>query len=208
MSLLHSMAVQGEPQEQVHEVLDQIQQLIREQSGCRFHVSATRVLLNSEAGKFLVDVPLTRWRLSATDMQIDHIETLLPSSADMRRVADEGRPLDELLWTLAWHGSSGQLLDDCRRNDVVSFSRWPNLTRLPSDGITARVVALMTARPSSVVLASRLLGIPEEAVAQVYSAGMKAGYATPVNRVVEAPVLKPHKHRSLIGRLMDRLQGH
>lgn len=207
MSLLHSMSVQNELQEQLHDVLNQVGQLIGEQKCCRFTVSGTQILLCPEAGKFLADTTLATSQWSV-DMEVEHVETLQSASSEMRRVADQGRPLDELLWTLAWHCSSGQLLDDCRRNDVVSFSRWPNLTRLPSNGTTARVVALMTARPSSVVLASRLLGISEDAVAQVYSAGMKAGYATPVNRVVEAPTLKPHKHRSLIGRLMDRLQGH
>lgn len=207
MSLFQSVPVQPEPYELVHEVLDQVRQLIEDQPYCCFTLAGERIYLNASSGRFLSDVPLARLIADDGALLMRDIETLTSADAVMQTVEERGRPLDELLWTIAWHCSNGQLLEGCRRNDVVSFSRWPNLTRLPANGTTSRIVALMTARPSSVVLASRLLGVAEEAVAQVYSAGMRAGYAAPVNRVVEMPTLKSHKHKSLIGRLMARLQG-
>lgn len=144
----------------------------------------------------------------AESFKLVEFERLMPDSSEMVRVVQKGRSLDELLWITAWLHSDGQLLSGCRRDDVVSFHRWPNLSRLPHLASTHRIVALLTQRPSSIVLASRLLKIPEDEIAQVYCAGQRAGYAAPINRQVEEPVTRTHRHQSLITRLMTRLQRH
>merc|ERR1711941_20822 len=156
------------------------------QCGCLM-VAGQRLLVHGGEACYL-DEPgmLSDWLNlpSGHGPSVNSFERLMPDSNEMQEVIQRGRPLDELLWMTAWLHSDGELLSGCRRDDVVSFQRWPNLSRLPHLASTHRIVALLTQRPSSIVLASRLLKIPESEVAQVYSAGQRAGYAAPINRQV------------------------
>ena len=204
MTLLQSASERVELDNLVQGTFERIEDMALNQRCASVILAGARIYVRGDAKRFVCEVPMDQ--LDAERLQIDQLDWLDASEDVMQNVSDRGRPLDELLWTLGWHRSGGQLSDQCRRNDVVRFSRWPNLTRLPTAASTHRIIALLTARPSSIVLASRLLGVPEAEVAQVYSAGMAAGYAMPINRQVEAPVVKPHRHKSLIGRLIKRLQ--
>lgn len=173
-----------------------------------FNLHGHRVLIHGGEQRYL-DEGGTLFQLHHVldnQMVIGEFERVMPDGKDMQHTVRNGRPLDELIWSCAWHQSAGELLDGCRRDDVVSFTRWPNLSRIPHKGTTHRIVALLTQRPSSIVLASRLLHVDEADVAQVYSAGKRAGYAAPINRQVQEPVTKTHRHQSLISRLMARLQ--
>lgn len=121
-----------------------------------------------------------------------------------------GRPVAELLWSLAIAESRGQLLPGCRRDDVVHLTRWPNFTRLPTTENSLRIAALLTARPTSLVLASRILDIDESEVFSFYSAASYAGYTRVVNRIVNAE--QQHKPANparlgLISKLMDHLKS-
>jgi hypothetical protein len=87
----------------------------------------------------------------------------------------------ELLWTAAFHASRGCLdrysseRDATHIYDVVSFTRWPNLTRLPVTSNTMRICALLTRHPTSIGLVARKLHIRPEEVYQVYSAANSYG---------------------------------
>jgi hypothetical protein len=119
-----------------------------------------------------------------------------------------GRPLDELIWCMAFHLSDGELLSGCRRDDVVKLTRWPNLTRLPNTPNGFRIAALLTQRATSPVLASRLLKISEAEINRFYSAAQRAGYTTIINRQPSTVIeRKEHRHQSIIGKLFAHLSG-
>lgn len=116
------------------------------------------------------------------------------------------RPMDELLWILGYYSYMGKLTGACRRDDVVKIERWPNLTRLPHQNSFHRISALLTARPTSIVLASKLLSLPEAEVCHYYQAASSAHYTHVVNRPqVHAESITPPKNPSLLKRLFQRL---
>ena len=117
------------------------------------------------------------------------------------------RPIDELMWTLGYYSSHDTLIHGCRRDDVISLTRWPNYTRLPHNPYFHRISALLTARPTSVVLASRLLNIPEQEIYRFYNAAQSAGYIKAVNRQEDNISTRKHKHQSFMKRLFERLTG-
>ena len=87
----------------------------------------------------------------------------------------------ELLWTAAFHASQGRL-DKYRSDnaathilDVISFTHWPNLTRLPVSPNTMRICALLTRHPTSIGMIARKLRINQEEAYQVYSAASSYG---------------------------------
>lgn len=87
------------------------------------------------------------------------------------------RGIKDLLWQASFHASEGRLPHGCSRYDVVQFRYWPNLTRLSSTPNAARISALLTRHPTTIMLVHRLLGITKEEVCQVYSAAHSAGIA-------------------------------
>lgn len=85
--------------------------------------------------------------------------------------------LGELLWQAAFHASQGRLINDATKYDVVQFNYWPNLPRLPKTPNTARICALLTRHPTTIMLVHRKLGIDKEELYRVYSAAYCAGIA-------------------------------
>jgi hypothetical protein len=120
---------------------------------------------------------------------------------------EHARPVDELLWNCVYGMAEHGLLPGCRRDDVVQLNRWPNLTRLKCGSNGVRIAALLTARPTSLVLASRILDIDEQEVFRFYCACKYAGMIRMVNRADVPSVISgnEHKHLLLIRRLFDRL---
>jgi hypothetical protein len=121
----------------------------------------------------------------------------------------KGRNLDELKWCAAFHASQGRLMKGCGRDDVVLLKTWPNLTRLPAAPNGVRIAALLTRHPTTVALAHRLLKIPVTEMNEFYSAATAAGLAIAVNRKPEQPreEIQPHRQRSLLGALFERVMG-
>lgn len=120
-----------------------------------------------------------------------------------------GRPLEELLWTLAFKEFNDRkscLHDGCRRDDVVRLNHWPNLTRVPFGINSHRLAALFSARPTSIALAGKILGVDESEVLQFYNAAWYAGLVTRVNRVAEPVTLVRHRNQSLISSLLKHLR--
>jgi len=92
----------------------------------------------------------------------------------------------ELLWQAAFHASQGRLVEGTSRYDVVQFRRWPNLPHLPKTANTARICALLTRHPMTIMLVHRQLGIDKEEVYSVYSAAHSAGIASMVSQNPQA----------------------
>lgn len=123
--------------------------------------------------------------------------------------AESGRRIEDLLWTLAFNSFSEAhncLHQGCRRDDVVHLQHWPNLTRVPSSRNTFRLAALFAARPTSIALAGKILGVAELEVVRFYSAAWACGLITRVNRQAEPVKLVQHRNHSLIGALMRHLR--
>lgn len=108
--------------------------------------------------------------------------TSLGASAEPR----EPRHLAELLWMAGFHASRGRMTEGTSMFDVVEFHHWPNLTKVPHTANTARICALLTRHPTTIMLAHRLLGIKKDEVYRVYSAAHAAGIANIIHQNPEA----------------------
>ncbi|MBI3479913.1 MAG: hypothetical protein HY016_06100 [Nitrosomonadales bacterium] len=133
---------------------------------------------------------------------------------DTAQPPGSGKHIGELLWHAGFHASQGRLLEGTSRYDVVQFRRWPNLTRLPMTQNTARICALLTRHPTTIMLVHRQLGISKEEVYHIYSAAHSAGIASPVSRNPQAPdetaqtgSPEPAQERSLLRSLFAKISG-
>ena len=96
------------------------------------------------------------------------------------------RHIGELLWQAAFHASQGRMVEGTSKYDVVQFRQWPNLPHLPKTANTARICALLTRHPMTIMLVHRQLGIDKEEVYRVYSAAKSAGLTNMVSQNPEA----------------------
>lgn len=85
------------------------------------------------------------------------------------------RDLAELQWTLAYWASAGRLPAGVGQHTVIKLSHWPNLSRLPHSPEMYRLCALLARRPSSIRLASRLVGVDEPEMFRFFSAAHACG---------------------------------
>ena len=122
--------------------------------------------------------------------------------------------LKALLWQAAFHASQGRLIEGCSKYDVVKFRHWPNLTRLPITPNTARICALLTRNPTTIMLVHRVLGIDREEVYQIYSAASSAGISHKIGKIPESANAEadhperqqqPTNERSLIRSLFAKI---
>ena len=119
-----------------------------------------------------------------------------------------GRPMQELLWIAGFHGYKEErcCLDaGCRRDDVIRLRHWPNFTRLPATANSFRLASLFNSRPTSVVLASKILNVPEQEVMQFYNAACYSGLVVRINRQAEPVQTRPHRQQGLISSLFRHL---
>lgn len=108
-------------------------------------------------------------------------EVLAFGTASLPFARSSGKTIKSLLWQAAFHASQGRLIEGCSKYDVVHFERWPNLTRLPTTPNTARICALLTRHPTTLMLVHRVLGIDKEEVLQIVSAASSAGISKTIN---------------------------
>lgn len=87
------------------------------------------------------------------------------------------RPIDEVLWEAAYHGSSGALLDRHNPLAAVRLLRWPNLARISHTPAMIRLCALIHQRAVSMSVAIRLLHVPEQDAWRFFSAALASGVA-------------------------------
>lgn len=118
-----------------------------------------------------------------------------------------GRTLKELLWNAAFHASQGRLMKDGYKSDIVLFRHWPNLTRLQASPNAARICALLTRKPISIMLVHRVLCINRAEVYQIYSAASCAGMVNVIYRnpasteSAPEPVREPGLFRLLFAKI-------
>ena len=105
-----------------------------------------------------------------------------------------GKHLKALIWQTAFHASQGRLLEGCSKYDVVQFRHWPNLTRLPITPNAARICALLTRKPSTIMLVHRVLGIEKDEVYQIYSAAHSIGICTRIGNNPESAQAEAELH--------------
>ncbi len=126
-----------------------------------------------------------------------------------------GRSIKDLLWQSAFHASQGLLLEGCSKYDVIQFSHWPNLTRLPVTPNAARICALLTRHPTTIMLVHRVLGIDKEEVWQICSAAYSAGIARMISHNPAVPGVdafaaqqpEPVKERGLFRSMFAKISG-
>ena len=136
------------------------------------------VILLPRAGRCLVLVRdmVAFCQASAAAFEIALIEpgSITPGAA--------GRDIDELLWQIGFHASRGLLLEGLSEYDVVQFSRWPNLSRLPTTPNAMRICALLVNHSTSIMMARRRLRVDSGEIRRIYTAASLAGIARVLNR--------------------------
>lgn len=133
------------------------------------------------------------------------LRPLADDEARTQKLQQHGKPLHDLLWSLSFLAGNSDLPNGYRDDDVISIKAWPNLTRLPGTPNIHRILALLTARPTSVRLARRILSVGEQEMHRAVSAAIHAGLAFSVNHHHPEPQLRKHRHYGLISLLMKRL---
>ncbi|HEY5994251.1 MAG TPA: hypothetical protein VIU46_06565 [Gallionellaceae bacterium] len=126
------------------------------------------------------------------------------------------RHISELLWQAGFHASQGRMVEGTSKYDVIQFRRWPNLPHLPKTANTARICALLTRHPMTIMLVHRQLGIEKDEVYRVYSAAHSAGISYLVSQNLQAiegdatkagPAAAPQERVSLLRSLFSKVAG-
>jgi hypothetical protein len=145
-----------------------------------------------------------------------HFQVTVVSEAAMTDSHAPARSIKDLLWMAAFHASQGLLLEGCSKYDVVQFRHWPNLTRLPATQSAARLCALLTRHPTTIMLVHHILDIDKNEVHQIYSAAYSAGIAhrissNPVSGSIDAFAAEvqpePVQERGLFRSLFAKISG-
>jgi hypothetical protein len=137
-----------------------------------------------------------------------HFEVSAITEAAAMAHAGSARNVRELLWCAAFHASQGRLVEGCSKYDVVRFRHWPNLTRLPVTQNSARICALLTRHPTTVMLVHHILGIEKTEVYQIYSAAHSAGLVEKGGEpVAEEIQTQPAQARGLFRSLFAKIAG-
>lgn len=164
----------------VSHLLDIVQQALHSQT-------ATLIALPDQ-GELIIIPELRQYHLNAGNIPelslapASSFKIRPLNSAELMSMSAAAKDVSELLWQLAFHLYEESLIPGCSENDVIEFTRWPNLTRLPVTPNTARICALLTRHPTSITLVRRVLGIDRHEVNQVISAAHSAGIVNTVSR--------------------------
>ena len=181
--------------------------LERSESFQIFPVQGRSILVNARQRTFADPHQLAAKLVACAREGRTTIRRISSRSDAMREAELQMRPVEELLWTLAFQEHAYRSIPEhYRRDDVVSLRYWPNFTRVPSSPNAYRIAALFKARPTSIVLASRILEVDESEILRFYHAACSAGLVERVNRSGEPVTTTPHRHQGLIRSLMNRLR--
>ena len=146
----------------------------------------------------------------------DHFTITAISEAAQTDYSAPAKSLRDLLWCAAFHASQGLLVEGCSKYDVVQFCHWPNLTRLPATKNAARICALLTRHPTTIMLVHHVLDIEKDEVYQIYSAAYSAGIVQRIGgnsqpgnvAVLPAEVqTEPVQERGLFRSLFAKISG-
>lgn len=170
----------------------------RTKGGSTLHISG------SSKSYFLENIPLDNFSQNLKNHM--PLQVLKLSAKESEQLIMQGRPISELMWMLAFHAPNDELFPGCRRHDVISLSQWPNLTRVNRTRNSIRLATLLTARPTSLDLAGRILDIPTTELFQFYNAAYFAGLAKVINRRDDDFELRPHKQAGLLKKIVSYLK--
>lgn len=174
-----------------------------------FPVTGHSILVNAKARTFADPDNVLSKVVSSTREGRCQIRRMSSRSDAMQQATLSMRPIEELLWTLAFYDFREQqslIEDGCRRDDVISLRYWPNFTRVPATANAYRIAALFRARPTSVVLAAKILEVDESEILRFYHAANNAGLVNRINRPGEQVQLVRHRHQGLLQLLITRLR--
>ena len=117
--------------------------------------------------------------------------------------------IDELTWTAAYHASQGRLMDGCKKTDILYLKYWPNLTAVPKTNNDISMCALFSRHPTSMHVAKKMLGIPQQDINRFYSAARASGLSDIVNRQPETPISLSDSgdKRPLFRRILDKISS-
>lgn len=134
--------------------------------------------------------------------------------AVLPKTPGSSKNIGELLWQAAFHASQGRMVEGTSKYDVVQFRHWPNLPRLSKTPNTARICALLTRHPTTIMLVHRQLGIGKDEVYRIYSAAYCSGIANmtsknpaAANELAEIEPVEPAQERSLLRSLFSKISG-
>jgi hypothetical protein len=179
-----------------------------------------KIAILAEHGEYHTDVPDSDMeefcQASATLFQTSRL-----ASKDVASLRDSStaKHIKNLLWLAGFHASQGRLVesrsssDTVHEYDVIQFTQWPNLSRLPTTPNTMRIFALLMRHPSAIMLIHRKLRIQPQEVYQVYSAACAAGFVSVVsNHMGQAEndaseQAQSVQARSLLGSLFAKIAG-
>jgi hypothetical protein len=183
--------------------------LSRSESFQLFPVTGHCILVNAKAGTFADPDRILSKVVASTREGRCQIRRMSSRSDAMQQAMVHMRPIEELLWTLAFYDFREQqslIEDGCRRDDVISLRYWPNFTRVPATSNAYRIAALFKSRPTSIVLAAKILEVDESEILRFYHAASCAGLILRINRPGEQIQLVKHRHQGLIRSLVQRLR--
>lgn len=171
-------------------------------------------------GEYHANVPASDMeefcRASAT---LFHTARLANNDVASLRESSTGKNIRDLLWCAGFYASQGRLIEsrssceEVHEYDVIQFTQWPNLSRLPTTPNTMRIFALLTLRPSAIMLIHRKLHIAPQEVYQVYSAACAAGLVRVVSDHMQQAEIDNAEHtrspevRNLLGLLFAKISG-
>lgn len=161
-----------------------VRQLLDEGRDARIALADNgEVILLPQAGRYL---PLVRDMAAFCLAPADafEIELIEPGSV---APGTAGRDVDELLWHAGFCAAQGRLPEGLSEFDVVQFTRWPNLSRLPSTPNAMRICALLVSHPTSIMMARRRLHVEAGEIRSIYAAAHLAGIAKVLNRKAAEP---------------------
>lgn len=196
-------------------LLGVVQRILSARINTRIVLPATReeIAVFPERGEYYANVADMAAFCNAPAAQFDEIAF---DDTALAYASGPGRHIGDLLWQVAFHASQGRLIEDCSKYDVVQFRHWPNLTRLPVTPNSARICALLTRHPTTIMLIHRMLGIDKEEVYQNYSAAHSAGLVNAISRnpdparaeaELAAAMPEAPKERSLFRSLFAKISG-
>ena len=120
--------------------------------------------------------------------------------------------IESLMWVAAIWAARGRFPRDLDPDKPIHLRHWPNLTRLTSTPHATRITALWSQNDYSLLDTATLLGIDQRHVFTYASACQALKLlkynrhpVSTVNTRSEGKHQVPHKHRSLLGRLLARM---
>lgn len=177
------------------------------------HPEKGELLINPRRGEYIRHISDVAgfFQSPKSSFSVVEVKDKFPPSINLGRMED-------LLWEATLHASQGRLVEGLYKYDVVQFTRWPNLTRVPLTPNVMRVCALFTRFPTGTYLAHAVLQAEPAEIYSICSAAKVIGIVKQVNKnakpdadeekkINEAAQSTESKSGNFLGRLFTKLSG-